>query len=277
MTPGAPVEPTGDETDHALARLRAELRALGSAVVAFSGGADSAFLARVARDELGDDALAVTAVSPSLAGRERDDCAALADEWSLSWMEVETAELDDEDYVRNDGDRCARCKTALMDVLEPLAADRSAVVVLGVNLDDLGDHRPGQRAAADRGAVFPLVDSGFTKAMVREASRRLGLRTWDKPAAACLSSRVPYGTSVTVGVLGRIDRAEAALVALGFHELRVRHYGETARLEVPIDDLTRVLEHRDEVVQAVRAAGYGYVTVDLEGLRSGNLNDALGR
>jgi len=277
MTPGAPVEPTGDETDHALARLRAELRALGSAVVAFSGGADSAFLARVARDELGDDALAVTAVSPSLAGRERDDCAALADEWSLSWMEVETAELDDEDYVRNDGDRCARCKTALMDVLEPLAADRSAVVVLGVNLDDLGDHRPGQRAAADRGAVFPLVDSGFTKAMVREASRRLGLRTWNKPAAACLSSRVPYGTSVTVGVLGRIDRAEAALVALGFHELRVRHYGETARLEVPIDDLTRVLEHRDEVVQAVRAAGYGYVTVDLEGLRSGNLNDALGR
>lgn len=277
MTPGAPVEPTGDETDHALARLRAELRALGSVVVAFSGGADSAFLARVARDELGDDALAVTAVSPSLAGRERDDCAALADEWSLSWMEVETAELDDEDYVRNDGDRCARCKTALMDVLEPLAADRSAVVVLGVNLDDLGDHRPGQRAAADRGAVFPLVDSGFTKAMVREASRRLGLRTWDKPAAACLSSRVPYGTSVTVGVLGRIDRAEAALVALGFHELRVRHYGDTARLEVPIDDLTRVLEHRDEVVQAVRAAGYGYVTVDLEGLRSGNLNDALGR
>ena len=147
----------------------------------------------------------------------------------------------------------------------------------GVNLDDLGDHRPGQRAAADRGAVFPLVDSGFTKAMVREASRRLGLRIWDKPAAACLSSRVPYGTSVTVGVLGRIDRAEAALVALGFHELRVRHYGDTARLEVPIDDLTRVLEHRDEVVQAVRAAGYGYVTVDLEGLRSGNLNDALGR
>lgn len=277
MTPGAPVEPTGDETDHALARLRAELRALGSVVVAFSGGADSAFLARVARDELGDDALAVTAVSPSLAGRERDDCAALSDEWSLSWMEVETAELDDDDYVRNDGDRCARCKTALMDVLEPLAADRSAVVVLGVNLDDLGDHRPGQRAAADRGAVFPLVDSGFTKAMVREASRRLGLRTWDKPAAACLSSRVPYGTSVTVGVLGRIDRAEAALVALGFHELRVRHYGDTARLEVPIDDLTRVLEHRDEVVQAVRAAGYGYVTLDLEGLRSGNLNDALGR
>lgn len=277
MTPGAPVEPTGDETDHALARLRAELRALGSVVVAFSGGADSAFLARVARDELGDDALAVTAVSPSLAGRERDDCAALSDEWSLSWMEVKTAELDDDDYVRNDGDRCARCKTALMDVLEPLAADRSAVVVLGVNLDDLGDHRPGQRAAADRGAVFPLVDSGFTKAMVREASRRLGLRTWDKPAAACLSSRVPYGTSVTVGVLGRIDRAEAALVALGFHELRVRHYGDTARLEVPIDDLTRVLEHRDEVVQAVRAAGYGYVTVDLEGLRSGNLNDALGR
>ena len=265
----------GDEVDHALDRLREELRNLGSVVVAFSGGADSAFLAWVARDELGDGAIAVTAVSPSLAGRERDDCAELAAEWSLSWVEVPTTELEDEEYVRNDADRCFRCKTALMDVLEPMAADRGAVVVLGVNVDDLDDHRPGQRAASQRGAQFPLVDSGFTKAMVREASRRLGLRTWDKPAAACLSSRVPYGTSVTVGVLSRVERAEAALHELGFTSLRVRHYGDTARIEVPIDEFPHVVNLSDDVVAAVKASGYTYVTLDLEGLRSGNLNAAL--
>jgi pyridinium-3,5-biscarboxylic acid mononucleotide sulfurtransferase len=148
-------------------------------------------------------------------------------------------------------------------------------VVLGVNLDDLGDHRPGQRAAAERGAAFPLVAAGFTKADVREWSRRLGLRTWDKPAAACLASRVPYGTTVTVSVLSRVERAEAALHRLGFRELRVRHYGDTARLEVPLERLAQVLQQREQVVEAVRRAGYEYVTLDLEGLRSGNLNRAL--
>jgi uncharacterized protein len=147
--------------------------------------------------------------------------------------------------------------------------------VLGVNVDDLGDHRPGQRAAADAGAVFPLVEAGFTKAMVREVSRSLGLRTWDKPAAACLASRVPYGTAVTVGVLSRVERAEAALRRLGFAELRVRHYADTARLEVPVAVLADVVERREAVVEAVRRAGYRYVTLDLEGLRSGNLNQGL--
>ena len=262
-----------------LDRLRTRLRELAPVVVAFSGGADSAFLARVAHDTLGaDDCSVVTAVSPSLAGDELDDCRALAAEWTLRWSTVETDEMENAAYRLNDGDRCFHCKTALMDALEPVvrAAPAGATVVLGVNVDDLGDHRPGQRAAAERGAAFPLVDAGFTKADVRAWSERLGLRTWDKPAAACLASRLPYGTAVSVGVLGRVERAEAALRRLGFADLRVRHYGDVARLEVPLADLARVLDDREAVVAAVHRAGYRYVTLDLEGLRSGNLNAALG-
>ena len=205
-------------------------------VVAFSGGADSALLAWVAHDTLGPErAAAVTAVSPSLAGFEHDDCAELAAEWGLAWHEVRTDELADVAYRRNDADRCARCKDALMDAVAPLADATGATVVLGVNLDDLGDHRPGQQAAAERGAAFPLVQAGFTKADVRSTSRRLGLRTWDKPAAACLASRVPYGTPVTLGVLAAVEQAETALHHLGFDDLRVRHYDDLARLEVPLD------------------------------------------
>jgi uncharacterized protein len=263
-------------SETAVARLRSGLSELGRVAVAFSGGADSAFLAWVANDELGADrCLAVTAVSPSLAGEERDDCEALAAEWGLRWRPIETDEIENEAYRRNDGDRCFWCKDALMDAVSPIAAGEEATVVLGVNLDDLGDHRPGQEAAARKGARFPLVDAGFTKADVRDWSRRLGLRTWDKPAAACLASRIPYGSPVTVAVLGRIERAERALHALGFAELRVRHYGDIARIEVPVETLDDLLRRRTEVVAAIKAAGYGYATVDLEGLRSGNLNQAL--
>jgi uncharacterized protein len=269
-------EVAGTELELAVDALRSDLQVLGRVVVAFSGGADSAFLAWMARDTLGpENCVVVTAVSPSLAGSERDDCAALALEWDLNWIEVPTTELENAAYQRNDGDRCFHCKTALMDVVGPLAKTENGTVVLGVNLDDLGDHRPGQRAAADAGAAFPLVDAGFTKTMIREASRELGLRTWDKPAAACLASRVPYGTTVTLSVLSRVERAEAALHALGFIELRVRHYDDTARLEVPVSELAQVLDRRDAVVDAVRSVGYRYVTLDLEGLRSGNLNQAL--
>jgi pyridinium-3,5-biscarboxylic acid mononucleotide sulfurtransferase len=265
-----------------LDRLRDTLRALDRVVVAFSGGADSAFLAWVAHDTLGPErSLAVTAVSPSLAGGERVDCAALAAEWGLRWREVETDEMVDAAYARNDGDRCYWCKDALLRAVGPIAAGladeaATATVVLGVNVDDLGDHRPGQRAAAERGAAFPLVDAGFTKADVRSWSRRLGLRTWDKPAAACLASRLPYGTPVTLSRLAEVERAEAGLHALGFRDVRVRHYGETARIEVPLDELAAIVARRDEVVGCVRSAGYRYVTLDLEGLRSGNLNGALG-
>jgi uncharacterized protein len=264
-------EPDLDQVDG----LRSRLRELERVVVAFSGGADSAFLAWVAHDTLGDDALAVTAVSPSLPAFELDDCASLADEWGLRWTTVATLELASADYQRNDDQRCFHCKDALMDAVVPLSAARRATVVLGVNLDDLGEHRPGQVAASGRGARFPMVDAGLTKADIRAESRRLGLRTWDKPAAACLSSRVPYGTPVTLGVLRSVERAETGLRSMGFRALRVRHYGDAARIEVPLDDLAAVLDHREAVVDVVRSAGYRYVTVDLEGLRSGNLNQAL--
>jgi pyridinium-3,5-biscarboxylic acid mononucleotide sulfurtransferase len=253
--------------------LRDLLRALDRVVVAFSGGADSAFLAWMAHDTLGvEGASAVTAVSPSLAAAEREDCAALAREWGLRWTAVETNELDNPAYVANDRDRCAHCKTELMDAVAPLAVAAGATVVLGVNVDDLGDHRPGQHVAAERGAAFPLVDAGFTKADVREASRAFGLRTWDKPAAACLASRVPHGVPVTFATLDRVGAAEAALRALGFRQLRVRHYGDVARVELERGDLARAVELRTDVVAAVQRAGYRYVTLDLEGFRSGNLS-----
>ena len=260
-----------------LDRLRDQLRDLGRVVVAFSGGADSAFLAWMANDTLGaENALVLTAVSPSLAPEERDDCEALAREWGLRWEPVVTSELDDAMYVANASDRCFHCKTALMDVAEPVAAreGNGATVVLGVNVDDLGDHRPGQLAASQRGARFPLVDAGFTKADVRSWSQELGLRTWDKPAAACLASRIPYGTPVSVELLSGVARAESGLRRLGFRQLRVRHYGDTARVEIDLAELPSVVERRDDVVAAVKSAGYQYVTLDLEGFRSGNLNQS---
>lgn len=264
------------EVTASLDDLRASLGRLGRVVVAFSGGADSALLAKVAHDTLGRSAvLCATALSPSLASAEEADCRALAAEWDLRWVGVPTDEMHDPAYVANGADRCARCKTALMDALGPLAQEEGATVVLGVNVSDLGDHRPGQAAAAEAGAVFPFVEAGFAKEDIRSLSRELGLRTWDKPAAACLASRLPYGTPVTLGRLAAVESAEAALHALGFRQLRVRHHGEAARLEVEEAALSDVLARREEVVAAVRGAGFTFVSLDLEGFRSGSLNRLL--
>ena len=259
-----------------LQALRDELSKLDRVVVAFSGGVDSALLAFVAADTLGaGNAVAVTAVSPSLAGAEHNDCKELATRWGLEWREVHTDEMENAAYRINDGNRCFHCKDALMDAVQPIADELGATVILGVNLDDLGDHRPGQHAAEQRGAKFPMVDAGLDKAAVRQASRELGLETAEKPAAACLASRIPYGTPVSIERLTSVEGAELALKQMGFAEVRVRHYEESARIEVPLDSLARIVERRDDVVTAVRQAGYSYVTLDLEGLRSGNLNQAL--
>jgi uncharacterized protein len=245
-------------------------------VVAFSGGVDSGLLAWAAHRVLGAErSVAVTAVSPTLAPSERDDCRRLATRWGMRWLEVDTDEGSRPEYVANGPDRCYHCKSELMDRLAPIVAAERAAVALGVNLDDLGDHRPGQDAAKERGAVFPLVDAGFTKEAVRRTARDAGLDIWDKPAAACLASRVPYGTAVTLGTLSQVARAEEALKALGYRDLRVRHYGDLARIEFAGEDLDRAVADRRSVIEAVRAAGYRYVTVDLEGLRSGNLNAVL--
>ena len=261
-----------EQAARAYERLRGALGRHERLVVAFSGGADSALLAYSATAELGaDNVLCATAISPSLAEVDRRETELLASEWGLRYHSVTTNELDNPAYQANGLDRCYFCKAELMDVLAPLALAEGADVALGVNVDDLGDYRPGQAAARQAGAVFPLLDAGLTKDVVRSLSRELGLRTWDKPANACLSSRIPQGTPVTIGLLGKVERAEQVLRALGFRQLRVRHYDDTCRVEVAEDELSFAISYRREIVEGLRRVGYRYVTLDLDGFHSGNL------
>ena len=259
------------------ATLRASIRALPRAVVAFSGGIDSALLLKVATEELGERALGVLAVGPSLPGRDRRDAVALAGRIGARLELVEAREFDDPRYVRNEGDRCYWCRSALVDVLRPIAEREGAAMLYGPVVDDLDEDRPGMQAAAAGGFRAPLLEAGITKADARVLAQRLGLPIWDKPASACLSSRVPTGTPIDPGALARIDRAEEAVVALGFRVVRVRDHGGIARLEVGSDEIARLLDGdlRGKVLAAVREVGFRKVAVDLEGYRPAGLRMSL--
>ena len=261
-----------------LARLGERLAALERVVVAYSGGVDSALLYAVARQRLGDGAVAATAASASVPRAELAAARQLAAAIGGRHVVLESRELEDPRYQENTDLRCYFCKSGVYELLWDWARQNGfAAVVDGTNLDDTGDDRPGREAARERGVISPLVVCGFTKEEVRAAARHLGLAVWDKPAMACLASRVPFGTRVTPEVLGQVERAEDVLREMGLGQFRVRHHGEVARLEVEPADFARLLAARDRVVAGLRAAGYLYVALDLAGYRTGSLHEARGR
>ncbi len=266
--------------EHKLARLEALLGELGNAVIAFSGGVDSTFLAAVAHRVLGEQALAVTAVSASYPEGEIDRAKAIASEIGISLETVYTQELNNPDYVKNNPDRCFHCKSALADKLEEVVRNFGGKydnLLYGAIADDVGDYRPGMSAAESRGIRAPLIEAEFTKDDVRAVSKAWGLSTWNDPAAACLSSRIPYGTPVTVEALRSIDQAEAYLKSVGFVQVRVRHHEEIARIEVDPAEMGKLFDGDlyERVSAQLKAIGYQYVTLDLQGYRTGSLNEAL--
>lgn len=261
-----------------VARLLGLLGDLGSVVVAYSGGVDSAYLAYAATSVLGAAAVCVTADSPSYSDRHRQTASSLARRFGFHHEIIETAEMDRPEYRANGTDRCYHCKHELFTRLTALARARGAAAVLdGNNADDRGDYRPGRQAAREFGVRSPLDEVGLGKDEIRELSRRAGLAVWDEPASACLSSRIPYRTPVTVETLDRIERAEAVLHRLGFRGCRVRHHESVARLELAADQLGRALEPdiRTAIVEELKAIGYRYVSLDLQGYRSGSLNEGV--
>ena len=258
-------------------RLRTEIAACGSALVCFSGGVDSTLLLRVAHDVLGDRCVGLTTVSVTMAASERRAAVELAAGIGAHLEVIASNELDRPGFAQNPTNRCYHCKAELLELAAPRAhALGLAEILLGTNLDDLGDHRPGLAAADERGARHPLVDAGLSKADVRALSRVLGLPTWDKPQLACLSSRFPYGTEITPERLQRVDGFEDGLRALGFRQLRVRYHGDVARLELEPAEMPRALEAREAIVTLGRRHGFTFVALDLAGFSSGSLNQLVG-
>jgi uncharacterized protein len=261
-----------------LGRLRARLAELGSVLVCYSGGVDSAFVLAVAHEVLGSRAIGMTAVSPSLPPREREEAIEIAQSIGADHRLVESREMDDPSYVANNPDRCFHCKSELYRIASEKRVEWGLDAILnGVNQDDLGDYRPGIEAAKNAGVTSPLVELGFTKDDVRAGAEAMGLPVWNKPAAACLSSRIPYGTSVTRERLDQIGGFEASLKSLGFRQVRVRYHGELARIELSLEEIARATDatSRDAIVVAGKKHGFRYVTLDLGGYRMGSHNEVL--
>jgi uncharacterized protein len=259
-------------------RLYTRLRELGRVLVAYSGGVDSAYLAWAAHEVLGGEMLAVLADSPSLARAQMRDAVAFAAECGIPLEAVRTDELENADYQRNDSMRCFHCKDELFGVMEQFAVSKGwAAVAYGVNLDDQGDWRPGQKAARQHGVAAPLLEAGLTKADIRALAAEAGLRVWDKPASACLSSRIEYGRAVTREALEQVERGEDALRAMGFRQFRLRHHGDVARIEIAREEMERALslEIFAQMNTEIKACGFKYVALDVEGFRSGSMNAML--
>ena len=269
---------TADMLDQKAGRLRQILAGRGRLIVAYSGGVDSAFLAWTAHQVLGDQMLAVIADSASLARTHLEDALAFAREHEIPVEVVETQELENPAYTRNDAMRCFHCKDELFTVLERYREERGFdAIAYGVNADDAGDFRPGQQAARQHGVLAPLLEAGLNKAEIRELARQAELRVWDKPASACLSSRMEYGRAVTPEALSVIERGEDALRAMGFRQFRVRHHGEIVRIEIAVEEFPRALtaEMAREFAAVFKGLGFKFVTLDLEGFRSGSMNQLL--
>ncbi len=271
-------EPVSDTLDARSRSLQQQLLGLGRVLVAYSGGVDSAFLAWAAFRQIGDNMLAVLADSPSLARSQMHDAVAFAQEQGIPLTIIQTAEMERPEYRQNDSFRCFHCKDELFSVMEDFRAKNDFdVIAYGVNADDQGDYRPGQQAASQHGVAAPLLTAGLTKQDIRDLARAAGLRIWDKPASACLSSRIEYGRPVTPEALLVVEQGEEALRHLGFRQFRVRHHGDIVRIEVAPDELPRALSTvmAAEFARIFKALGFAYVTLDLEGFRSGSMNAVL--